>query len=90
MSNLSGRVESDDVIRGRVVTTGGVLTGKMSIQGRIHDRLPDYEGPYEATPMITEQFLETKDKSMLDDVTINPIPYQEVSNPYGTTVSIGS
>ena len=54
------------------------------------ERLPDYEGEYQITPRITEQILETKDKSMVDNVTIFQIPYAAVSNPSGgQTVTIG-
>lgn len=54
-----------------------------------HDYDP-YEGPYEVTPKTVEQILETKDKNMVDDVTVHEIPYAEVSNTYGTTVTIAS
>lgn len=54
------------------------------------DRLPNYEGSYEITPRVVEQMLETKDKSMVDDVTVNAIPYVEVSNVGGGyTATIG-
>ena len=42
-----------------------------------------YQGPYEVTPKISQQVLETYDKVMEDDVFIFPVPYQEVSNPQG-------
>lgn len=54
------------------------------------DRLPNYEGSYEITPRVVEQMLGTKDKSMIDDVTVNAIPYVEVSNiGGGYTATIG-
>lgn len=54
------------------------------------ERLPNYEGSYEITPKVVEQMLETKDKSMVDDVTVNAIPYVEVSNVGGGyTATIG-
>lgn len=54
-------------------------------------KLPDYEGDYEVTPRLVEQVLPTKDKSMLDDVTVNPIGVDRVSNPSGgKTVTIGA
>ena len=49
-----------------------------------------YLGPYEVTPQVYEQTLETKNKSMRDDVRVYEIPYAEVSNIYGTTVVIAS
>ena len=52
--------------------------------------LPPYTGKYEVQPRLTEQILKTKNKSMLDDVTVFQIPFKEVSNPEGgTTVTIG-
>lgn len=44
---------------------------------------PEYEGPYEVTPTIEGFTLETKDKTMADDLSVLSIPYQEVSNPQG-------
>lgn len=49
-----------------------------------------YEGPYTVIPKVVDQMLATKDKLMLDDVTVTEIPYVEVSNIYGTTVSIAT
>ena len=52
--------------------------------------LPYYNGPYSAIPRKVEQTLETKNKSMRDDVTIDPINYSETINPQGgNTVVIG-
>lgn len=48
-----------------------------------------YEGPYAVVPKLTEIVLETKGKAMTDDVLVNEIPIYEVSNQYGTTVTIG-
>ena len=51
--------------------------------------LPYYKGEYSVTPKITEQTLETKNKSMLQDVSISGIPKEETHNAYGTTLTIG-
>ena len=53
---------------------------------------PEYEGPYNVEPrLFTGHILETKNKAMADDVTVNPIRIYEVSNPYGgLTMTIGS
>lgn len=49
-----------------------------------------YEGPYEVNPMFVEQILETKDKSMTDDVTVKEIAVYRTENPSGgNTVIIG-
>lgn len=51
---------------------------------------PIYEGSYNVTPKVSEQVLETKNKSLLDDITVFEIPYASVSNPSGgQTVTIG-
>lgn len=52
--------------------------------------LPYYDGAYSVVPRKIEQVLETKNKSMRDDVTIDPINYAEVTNPQGgKTATIG-
>ena len=42
-----------------------------------------YEGPYEVTPKVDAQTLATADKVMLEDVTVNKIPYFAVGNTSG-------
>lgn len=49
-----------------------------------------FEGPYEVTPAVYEQSLPTARKLMREDVTVFEIPYAEVSNIHGTTVTIAS
>jgi len=52
--------------------------------------LPPYEGAYIVTPRKVEQVLETNDKRMTDDVTVEAISYIEVGNlGGGTTATIG-
>lgn len=52
--------------------------------------LPEYTGAYKVTPQaFTDQTLNTKSKSMTDDVTVEKIPVYETSNEYGTTINIG-
>lgn len=49
-----------------------------------------YDGEYAITPKVEAQTLPTKEKVMLDDVTIMAIPYAEVTNnSNGKTVTIG-
>ena len=50
----------------------------------------EYMGEYEITPKVIAQFLPTQDKTLTRNVTVFEIPYNEVSNQYGTTVSIGT
>lgn len=51
---------------------------------------PYYNDDYVVTPRVFEQTLETKEKTMRDDLTITEIPLAEVSNPQGgITATIG-
>ena len=61
------------------------------VSGIIHVGFPDYEGTYEVTPTAGEQELQTRNKTMRDDVTVHAIPYHETTNEAGGyTVSIAS
>lgn len=52
--------------------------------------LPPYEGSYVVTPRKVEQVLETNDKRMTDDVTVEAISYIEAGNlGGGMTATIG-
>lgn len=48
----------------------------------------EYEGPYEVTPKIESQMLATRNKTMIDNVTVLEIPYAEVTNPVGGKTAI--
>lgn len=62
----------------------------ISVNGSSEPVLPYYSGPYEVTPKTTEQVLQTKDKSMSDNVKIFSIPYAVTSNVFGgLTATIG-
>lgn len=65
----------------------GSITGKGRIAGTIETAktkpLPWYEGEYVITPKFTEQVLETKQRSMSDDVTVEKITTLEVDNEAG-------
>lgn len=52
---------------------------------------PIYDGDYVVTPRLNEeQVLETANKVMADNVTVNPVPVTITVNPYnGKTVVIG-
>lgn len=62
----------------------------ITFEAGMGGRLPNYTGAYEVIPKAhVEQILETKNKSMTDDVTVHEIPYSEVTNPEGgKTVNI--
>lgn len=54
------------------------------------EKLPIYEEEYSVTPSATPQTLPTAGKTMTDNLTVEEIPYYEVSNDEGgTTVNIG-
>lgn len=49
-----------------------------------------YIGEYDVTPKFEQTILETKDKTMTDDVTVRAIPVSRTSNPSGgKTIYIG-
>lgn len=49
-----------------------------------------YDGDYNVTPRVYQQTLETKDKLMLDDITVEIIPLSKTINlSNGYTVTIG-
>lgn len=50
---------------------------------------PTYAGPYEVTPRIRSQTLDTSDKLMRSDLEVHGIPRWDTVNPYGTTTVIG-
>ena len=49
-----------------------------------------YDGPYTVTPDFETQELDTKDKILKDNVTVDPIAVARVENPSGgKTIFIG-
>lgn len=72
------------------VTAGSCVNVHIPAQIVKSGDYPDFGGPYDVTPMVTSQCLDTKDTHMTDDVTVREIPYYAVSNPQGgTTIVIG-
>ena len=62
----------------------------VSIEGSSESRLPYYDGPYVVEPKKGDQELETKNKSMRDNVTVKSIYFSETTNVGGGyTVVIG-
>lgn len=53
--------------------------------------LPFYTGDYIVTPKVEQETeLQTKNKSMSDNVVVLPIPCSDVDNPFGgRTITIG-
>ena len=63
---------------------------EVELVGGGSGRFPYYTGTYVVDPRKVDQTLETKNKSMRDDVTINPIFYAETGNiGGGNTAYIG-
>lgn len=53
-------------------------------------QIPPYEGEYEVTPKTyDEQILPTRNKRMINNLTVKKIPQYEVSNDSGYTLIIG-
>lgn len=53
-------------------------------------QIPPYEGEYEVTPKTyDEQVLPTRNKRMINNLTVKKIPQYEVSNDSGYTLIIG-
>lgn len=66
--------------------------GKLRVEEvRAVNNFPKYEGEYTATPCCGDKLiLETKDKTLRENIEIEPIPYNEVTNfSGGYTVTIG-
>ena len=56
----------------------------------INETTDEYDGQYEINPSFDDQILETKNKLMTDDVTVNAITVSRTTNPSGgKTVYIG-
>lgn len=60
----------------------------FSIEGNKDTRLPYYDGEYDVEPRKVGQTLETANKSMSEDVVINPIYYAETTNVGGGYTAI--
>lgn len=63
----------------------GIITERI-IQGDTQI----YKGEYEVTPKVSKQYLETAQKYLTKNVTVNEIPLYETDNQKGTTIYIGN
>ena len=61
---------------------------EFTVEGSPDPRLPYYDGTYEVDPRKVEQILETANKSMAENVKVNPIFYAETSNESGGYTAI--
>jgi hypothetical protein len=86
---ITGRLDGTCVLHG-TLEARGQLTGTLQLPNLTPPVHPSYDGPYEVTPRFYEQRLETKNKLMTDELTVDVIPVNEVMNPAGgITVTIG-
>lgn len=99
MSELKGNVSGTKILKGSI-SAANPLKGNISSTNTIYGRLgvgsvfmtehEVYEGPYQVTPAVTSQTLDTSNKLMQSDVLVEGIPYAEVTNNSGgKTASIG-
>ena len=65
-AQLTGDLSEIGLIGGDLSEAGGI-SGGLSAPGM-------YDGVYEVTPSSQTQTLSTKDKMLLNDITVNPIP----------------
>ena len=85
---LSGAISSEGKISGTLTGINmPIISGEISDDTITHNT---YDGDYFVIPRKTEQTLDTENKFMAHDVTIDAINYSEVSNPAGgKTVNCG-
>lgn len=86
---LTGTISGTGSLRGTLSPTSA-LSGVVSPSSPISDNW--YDGEYEVTPLADQEIvIETRNKTMSNDITVNTIPYLETSNEFGgITVSIAS
>ena len=78
-ASISSNSKTFDAEQDNIVVITDVIGGEV------------YAGAYDVTPRTASQTLQTKDKLLLDDVTVSSIPYYETSNTAGgKTAYIGS
>lgn len=70
------------------ISLNGILSTSNSLNGSIR-YYDEYQDTYTITPSTEAQTIETKNKLLADNLTINPIPYVEEQNDYGMTIYIG-
>lgn len=67
------------------------INGSWYNIGDVNQTYPQYTGSYSVIPSTNEQVLDTQNTALNKNIRVQPIPYQEVSNPSGgNTAIIGS
>ena len=90
--NTACEVSSELLVSDNIIH-GGLSPGEIHIEGNFNigtgGRLPNYDGSCSVIPKTYEQTLETKNKTVTEDIVIEEIPYSEVLNlSGGNTVNI--
>lgn len=81
--------EVDSILEGRFIQTECTFNTDF---GEVFLVKTDetYDGDYNVIPRVYQQVLQTKDKLMIDDVTVEVIPLSKIKNlQNGYTVTIG-
>lgn len=88
IGSLKGTISGSSNITG-ALSGSSDITGVLSVP-QIVETLEVYTGAYEVTPSASEaQILNTANKTLANDITVNKIPYYETSNTSnGKTVYI--
>lgn len=87
MINLRGSIRAVGILKG-ALHRQGVLKGRVYLPRRVGTDV--YEGAYSVSPDFEGTVLQTKEKFLEDDVTVQPIEVTRVSNTAGgNTVYIG-
>ncbi|MFA6873509.1 MAG: hypothetical protein WCQ86_05970 [Bacteroidaceae bacterium] len=83
--SLSGHISGGCTLSGKL-SCNGCLSGEISLP----TNYPPYSGDYEVVPnAFSAQVLPTANKSLMQDVVVQKIPYYETSNvQQGITVYI--
>lgn len=86
-TSLNGKVYNKNILSAKIKTRN-VLSGVMQISKK-QIEYEKYKGLYDITPTIDKQELQTEKKVMIENLTIESIPFYEVANPTGETIIIG-
>lgn len=79
----------DDAREFEVGDSSGAVWGQDEYIVTRAEAAAEYGGPYSVAPTFEAITLETDGLMMTDDVSVGEIPVYEVSNQFGTTVTIG-
>ena len=81
---IIGSLSNTFLLSGELSNQSGILTGQLSMAGRSGGNADYYTGEYIVTPLAdTEIILNTKDKILYDNVTVQEIPFRTTSNQSG-------